>query len=72
MQSPQGLQLIMDSLKRNMMASLLFSIGVPMISGGDELSRTQQGSNNAVRFRLSQTVLLRRKYVVVRAVGQRE
>lgn len=33
--------------KRNFMASLLLSIGVPMISGGDELSRTQGGNNNA-------------------------
>ena len=33
--------------KRNLMATLLFSLGVPMISGGDELSRTQQGNNNA-------------------------
>jgi len=33
--------------KRNLMASLLLSVGVPMISGGDELSRTQQGNNNA-------------------------
>lgn len=32
--------------KRNFMATLLFSLGVPMISGGDELSRTQQGNNN--------------------------
>jgi glycogen operon protein len=29
------------------MASLLLSIGVPMISGGDEVGRTQQGNNNA-------------------------
>jgi isoamylase len=33
--------------KRNLMATLLLSQGVPMISGGDELSRTQQGNNNA-------------------------
>jgi glycogen operon protein len=33
--------------KRNLMATLLLSQGVPMISGGDELSRTQSGSNNA-------------------------
>jgi len=33
--------------KRNLMASLLLSVGVPMISGGDEMSRTQQGNNNA-------------------------
>jgi isoamylase len=32
--------------KRNFMVTLLFSLGVPMISGGDELSRTQQGNNN--------------------------
>jgi len=33
--------------KRNLMATLLFSLGVPMIHGGDELGRTQQGNNNA-------------------------
>ncbi|MFL5179414.1 MAG: glycogen debranching protein, partial [Microvirga sp.] len=33
--------------KRNMMASLLFSQGVPMLLMGDELSRTQGGNNNA-------------------------
>ena len=33
--------------KRNFVATLLLSQGVPMISGGDELSRTQHGNNNA-------------------------
>jgi glycogen operon protein len=33
--------------KRNLMATLLFSTGVPMICGGDELSHTQLGNNNA-------------------------
>ena len=33
--------------KRNLMATLLLSQGVPMICAGDELSHTQQGSNNA-------------------------
>jgi len=33
--------------KRNLMATLLFSAGVPMICGGDELSHTQNGNNNA-------------------------
>jgi glycogen operon protein len=33
--------------KRNLMATLLLSQGVPMICGGDELSHTQQGNNNA-------------------------
>ena len=29
------------------MATLLLSSGVPMISGGDEIGRTQRGNNNA-------------------------
>jgi isoamylase len=33
--------------KRNLVATLLFSLGVPMICAGDELSRTQGGNNNA-------------------------
>ncbi len=33
--------------KRNFLATLLFSQGVPMICGGDEIGRTQQGNNNA-------------------------
>jgi glycogen operon protein len=33
--------------KRNFMATLLLSQGVPMILGGDEIGRTQQGNNNA-------------------------
>ncbi len=33
--------------KRNMLASLIFAQGVPMILMGDELSRTQDGNNNA-------------------------
>jgi glycogen operon protein len=32
---------------RNFLATLLLSQGVPMISHGDELARTQQGNNNA-------------------------
>ena len=32
---------------RNLMATLLLSQGVPMILGGDEMLRTQQGNNNA-------------------------
>jgi glycogen operon protein len=32
---------------RNSMATLAVSLGVPMISGGDELGRTQRGNNNA-------------------------
>jgi isoamylase len=33
--------------KRNLLATLLLSQGVPMISHGDELGRTQHGNNNA-------------------------
>ncbi len=33
--------------RRNMLAMLLLSQGVPMILGGDEFGRTQQGNNNA-------------------------
>ena len=36
-----------EQQKRNLMASLLLSVGVPMISGGDEMGRTQHGNNNA-------------------------
>ena len=32
--------------KRNLIATLLLSQGVPMICGGDELGHTQQGNNN--------------------------
>ena len=33
--------------RRNLMATLLLSQGVPMICGGDEIGRTQAGNNNA-------------------------
>ena len=33
--------------KRNFIATLFLSQGVPMMCGGDELSRTQRGNNNA-------------------------
>jgi glycogen operon protein len=33
--------------KRNLMATLLFSLGVPMLTAGDELGRSQGGNNNA-------------------------
>jgi isoamylase len=36
-----------ERIKRNFIATLAFSQGVPMISHGDELGRTQQGNNNA-------------------------
>ncbi|MBI3091024.1 MAG: glycogen debranching protein GlgX [Candidatus Tectomicrobia bacterium] len=40
----EGLRLVQ---RRNILATLLLSVGVPMISGGDELGRTQGGNNNA-------------------------
>jgi isoamylase len=33
--------------KRNFLATLFFSQGVPMLCGGDEIGRTQHGNNNA-------------------------
>jgi isoamylase len=33
--------------KRNLMATLLLSLGVPMLLAGDELGRSQRGNNNA-------------------------
>ncbi|HEY9015623.1 MAG TPA: hypothetical protein VIM84_11235, partial [Gemmatimonadales bacterium] len=36
-----------ERIKRNLLATLAFSQGVPMLSHGDELGRTQQGNNNA-------------------------
>ena len=36
-----------ERLKRNFLATLAFSQGVPMISHGDEIGRTQKGNNNA-------------------------
>jgi isoamylase len=33
--------------KRNFLATLMFSLGVPMLSAGDEMGRTQGGNNNA-------------------------
>lgn len=38
---------IREQQKRNMMATLLFSQGIPHILAGDEASRTQDGNNNA-------------------------
>ncbi len=36
-----------DRQKRNMLATLILSQGVPMLCGGDEIGRTQRGNNNA-------------------------
>ena len=50
MEGPTDIQEIIDRRerqKRNFLATLLFSQGVPMILGGDELGHTQSGNNNA-------------------------
>ncbi len=36
-----------DRLKRSHMATLLLSLGVPMLLAGDEMGRSQRGNNNA-------------------------
>ena len=36
-----------NRVSRNLMATLLFSSGVPMITAGDERGKSQQGNNNA-------------------------
>lgn len=38
---------IRERMKRNFLASLAFAQGVPMLTQGDEMGRTQQGNNNA-------------------------
>ena len=42
----QAIIALRERQKRNLIATLLFSQGVPMIFGGDELSHTKRGNNN--------------------------
>ncbi|GAC1337000.1 MAG: glycogen debranching protein GlgX [Myxococcales bacterium] len=42
----EGINKLRAQQARNFLATLLLSQGVPMIAGGDELGRTQQGNNN--------------------------
>ncbi|MFL5809294.1 MAG: glycogen debranching protein GlgX, partial [Flavisolibacter sp.] len=42
-----GVNELRDRQKRNFLTTLFVSQGVPMLLSGDELSRTQQGNNNA-------------------------
>jgi glycogen operon protein len=49
-EGPTDVQGILDIRRRtmcNMMATLAFSQGIPMIAHGDEIGRTQHGNNNA-------------------------
>jgi glycogen operon protein len=41
-----AIRALRDRQKRNLLATLLLSQGVPMLLGGDELGRTQNGNNN--------------------------
>ena len=43
----QAIKALRDRQTRNFLATMMLSQGVPMISHGDELGRTQQGNNNA-------------------------
>ena len=42
-----GIRALRERQKRNLLATLLFSQGTPMIVAGDEFGRTQHGNNNA-------------------------
>ena len=45
--SDEAINELRDRQKRNLLATLFLSQGVPMLVAGDELSRTQRGNNNA-------------------------
>jgi isoamylase len=42
-----GIIALRETVKRSLLATLFFSHGTPMLLGGDEMGRTQQGNNNA-------------------------
>ena len=42
-----AINLVRERMKRNLLATLAFSQGVPMLTAGDEFGRTQRGNNNA-------------------------
>ena len=43
----ESIQRLRDQIARNLLATLAFSQGVPMLAHGDEMRRTQHGNNNA-------------------------
>ncbi|MBA3595955.1 MAG: glycogen debranching protein GlgX [Methylibium sp.] len=43
----EGIEAVRGKVVRAMLATLMFSNGTPMLLGGDEFGRTQQGNNNA-------------------------
>ncbi|HEX2224326.1 MAG TPA: glycogen debranching protein GlgX, partial [Thermoanaerobaculia bacterium] len=42
-----GIRAVRDRQKRNFLATLMLSQGIPMLLGGDEMGRSQGGNNNA-------------------------
>jgi len=45
--APPEVQALRERMKRNLLATLMLSQGVPMLTAGDEFGRTQGGNNNA-------------------------
>jgi isoamylase len=45
--SDPAIKALRERQKRNLLATLLFSLGTPMLLAGDELGRSQSGNNNA-------------------------
>jgi isoamylase len=43
----EGINSLRERQTRNFLATLMLSQGVPMLAGGDEVSRSQRGNNNA-------------------------
>lgn len=42
-----SIQQVREQQKRNLLTTMMLSLGVPMITAGDEIGRTQHGNNNA-------------------------
>jgi glycogen operon protein len=53
--SDAGINEIRNRLKKSLLATLMLSSGVPMLNMGDEVSRTQTGSNNAYSLPIDHT-----------------
>ncbi|OIQ76121.1 glycogen debranching enzyme [mine drainage metagenome] len=51
----EQINLIRQRLQRSLLATTLLSAGVPMITMGDEVGRTQEGSNNAYTLPIGAT-----------------
>lgn len=51
-----GINEIRNRLKKSLLATLMLSSGVPMLNMGDEVSRTQMGSNNGYSLPITHTI----------------